>query len=179
MTVKNPNRPIPRTIGLLFGGLWGLLGVLALPVAWRLACALTVGFVSIFLVIRLWHTSRSLDPASSMFRRWPYLLAVTLEIMAIYTVSAALPRYGLQAYFIEVLGVIVGLHFIGLWWATGLTRFLWIAAGLCGVSAIAMALPRAWEDLLLRDAVTGVGNALVLWIGASRSPKLKVAPGTS
>ena len=49
-----------------------------------------------------------------MFRRWPYLLAVVLEIVAIYTVSAALPRYILQTYFIEAVGVIVGLHFIGL-----------------------------------------------------------------
>ena len=113
-----------------------------------------------------------------MFRRWPYLLAVVLEIVTIYTVSTALPRYGLQTDFIEAVGVIVGLHFIGLWWATGLTRFLWIAAGLCGVSAIAMALPHAWKGLLLRDAVTGVGNALVLWIGASRSPELKVAAAT-
>ena len=178
MIVKKPHRPIPRTIGLLFGGLWGLLGALALPVTWRLAAALIVGFISIFLAIRLWHTSRALDPASGMFRRWPYLLAVVLEIVAIYTVSAALPRYGLQTYFIEAVGVIVGLHFIGLWWATGLTRFLWIAAGLCGVSAVAIALPRAWEGLLLRDAVTGIGNALVLWIGASRSPEPKVAAAT-
>ena len=67
----------------------GLLGALALPVIWRLAATHIVGFISIFLAIWLWHISRALDPAGGMFRRWPYLLAVVLEIVAIYTVRRA------------------------------------------------------------------------------------------
>jgi len=69
----------------------------------------------------------------------------------------------LQAYALQALGVIIGLHFIGLWKASGMARFLGIAAAMTIVSLAACALPPP-----LRDMVTGFGNALVLWIGAAR-----------
>ncbi|MFT3978805.1 MAG: hypothetical protein QM688_17115, partial [Sphingomonas bacterium] len=68
---------------------------------------------------------------------------------------------GLGDYFLCAVGVIVGLHFIGLWRANGEARFLHIALAMCMVSIGAMLLPLAW-----RDASLGFGNALVLWVGA-------------
>ena len=83
--------------------------------------------------------------------------------------SAVLPRFGWQGYFIQIVGIIVGLHFIGLWAATRSKRFLGVAGGMCVVSAIAIPMPATLHLLNIRDVFTGLGNALVLWLGASRS----------
>lgn len=101
-----------------------------------------------------------------MFRRRAYIIAVVLEVVAIAAASYLLRSHGLQDYFIPAVGVIVGLHFIGLWKATGTRRFLGIAAAMCVVSVVSMLLPHAGGGLDVRDAVCGFGNALVLWSGA-------------
>jgi hypothetical protein len=77
-----------------------------------------------------------------------------------------LPRTGFGDQLIPAVGVIVGLHFIGLWMATGSRRFLGIAAAMCAVSVFSASLPVAYAYLDLRVAVCGFGNAIVLWIGA-------------
>ena len=162
-------RPIPATIGLVFGGLWFWLGATALPLDWRLPAGVLGALITLGLIVRLWRASNTADAGAGMFKRGAYILAVVLEIVAIYTASALLPKYGLQGYFIQAVGVIVGLHFIGLWRATGLARFLWIAGAMCAASLLAALLPAAWQDLDPRDLATGIGNALALWIGAGRT----------
>ena len=169
MEVAGPRRPIPGTIGLLFGGLWGVLAGLAAPASWRGPGVLLAVLVSMILIYRLWRRGGAVGMGSGLFRRGPYLVAVALEFVAISAAANLLPRFGLGAYFIESLGLIVGLHFVGLWKATGQAAFLWIAAGMCSVSIAAMGLPQAWNGIEIRQAVTGFGNALVLWIGAGRS----------
>jgi hypothetical protein len=170
--MENPStrspRPIPATIGLVFGGLWFWLGATALPPVWRTLAGLAGALITLGLIVRLWRAPGPEDTGAGMFKRGAYFVAVALEVAAIYTASALLPKYGLQGYFIQAVGVIVGLHFIGLWRATGLARFLWIAGAMCAVSLLATLLPAAWEGVDPRDAATGIGNALVLWIGAGR-----------
>lgn len=168
MDVARRGRPFSGTIGLIFGGLWGVLAALSLPAPWLLPGIVLAGGVSIALTISLWRR-RPLGANNGMFRRGPYICAVVLEIVAIAAAGPLLRRYGLQAYFVEAVGLIVGLHFLGLWRATALSQFLMIAGGMCAVSVAAMALPHLWEGANLRDAVTGVGNAVILWIGAGRS----------
>jgi len=137
------SRPIPATIGLFFGGVWGLFGAQALPQDWRVA---------------------GIAGAGSLFRRRTYYVAVAFEVAAIVAANLLLPRLGLQAYALQALGVIIGLHFIGLWKASGMARFLGIAAAMTAVSLAACMLPAP-----LRDMVTGFGNALVLWLGAGQA----------
>ena len=166
---KDRSRSISGSIGLFFGGLWGVIGALSLPSVWQLPIILVVALISTVLVIRLWRTDIKLNAGTKkMFGRRAYLFAVVLEILAIEAASVLLPRIGLQHYFIEVVGVIVGLHFIGLWKATKSTRFLKIAAGMCVASIVGAIFPYTWGLVHLRDFVTGFGNALVLWIGASQ-----------
>ena len=172
MDVAWRGRAIPGTIGLLFGGLWGALGASALPAPWRVSGVVLAGLVTVVLALGLWRKPGELGAAPGMFRRTPYLVAVGLEVAAIAVAAPLLRRYGLSSFFNQAVGVIVGLHFLGLWRATRLSRFLWIVAGMCGVSLAAMALPETWRSLGVRDAVTGAGNALVLWIGAGRAPSL-------
>jgi hypothetical protein len=163
-------RPIPATIGTLFGGLWALIAAMALPSGWRLPIAALVASATAILVARLWRASqRASGSAERLFGRKAYQIAVCAEVVAICTASAILPVFGWQAYFIQVVGVIAGLHFIGLWAATRSMRFLRIAGGMCAISATAILLPATLHLLNLREIFTGLGNALVLWLGAGRS----------
>ena len=169
MAVAPISKPVPAMIGTIFGGVWALIAVMALPPSWRFPMALLAGMPTIIFVVRHWRASPAPSPEGRLLSRKSYQIALGVEIAAICVASAMLPRVGLQSYFIEVLGIIVGLHFIGLWHATRSKRFLWIAAGMCIASAFAIALPAALGSLHLRDAATGLANALVLWFGASRS----------
>ena len=101
-----------------------------------------------------------------MFRRRAYTVTVILELAALVAATNLLPRAGFGDELIPAVGVIVGLHFIGLWMATGLRRFLWIAFAMCAASAISAFLPMAYTGLDPRVAVCGFANALVLWAGA-------------
>ncbi|MGH8219803.1 MAG: hypothetical protein ACREUT_14760 [Steroidobacteraceae bacterium] len=154
-------------IGTSFGGLWGVMGALALPRSWTLWAA---GAAVIITVILLGRLSSSAAPQSSgLFRQSAYWLAVVLEIGAVMAAGYLLPRYGLQADFVPAIGIIVGLHFIGLWRASGKTVFLWIAGTMCAVSASAIALPNSPVGFLNpRVLFASYGNALVLWVSAAR-----------
>ncbi|HEX3810965.1 MAG TPA: hypothetical protein VHW02_14825 [Rhizomicrobium sp.] len=164
-------KPIGGTIGLFFGGLWSFLGAQALPQPWQMPVAI-VGFVVTFVLIAMvWRRSTLAGPGTGMFGRRAYLAAVVLEVVAIVAASNLLTHYGLQSYIIPAVGVIVGLHFIGLWVATGMSRsatpLLWIAGAMVVVSALSALLPHAYGGFNPRDAACGFANALVLWIGAS------------
>ena len=163
-------RPVGATLGLCFAGLWSVLGALALQNGLR-GAAMAAGLViSAYLILRLWRSRAQANEGTAMFRRRAYAVAVVLEIAALYAVALLLPRYGLRAWMIPAVGVVVGLHFIGLWKASGHARFLWIAGCMTAVSVLSLALPPT--PLLFaanaRDAVCGYGNALVLWLFAGQ-----------
>lgn len=158
-------------IGIGFGGVWGVIGAVALPrswTPWAIAAALAITLV---LMVRLWRFVPAEN--SGLFRRSAYRVAVIAEVLAIVAASYILPRNGLEAYFVPAIGIIVGLHFLGLWRASGKTVFLGIAGSMCAVSAAAIALPAAPLGLLNpRVLFAGYANALVLWVGASRRSEL-------
>ena len=164
-------RPIPASIGLFFGGLWCWLGALGLPPVWRAPVGVAGILASLLLIVRLWRMKTLAGTGNALFGRRAYLLAVALEIAAIMVFTNLAPRYGLQDQLIPAVGVIVGLHFIGLWRATMMRRFLWIAGGMVAVSAFSALLPHAWNGIDPRDAACGFGNALVLWFGAFQPPR--------
>ena len=168
---RSRSRPYSATIGLVFGGLWSALGAQALPGFWQRPAMLAGAAISLALIVRLWRSPGLTGGGTALFGRRAYLIAVVLEVLAIVAASNLLPRYGLQADLIEAVGVIVGLHFIGLWYATGISRFLWVAAGMCVASTAALLLPAVLDGIELRLAATGFGNALVLWIGAASVAK--------
>ena len=168
----NPSRPVPAMIGTGFGGLWAVMGALALPRPWTPWAAGAAVTISLILTGRLWLSTS--PEGSGLFRRSAYRLAVALEIVALGVIGYLLPRYGLQAYFVPAIGIIVGLHFIGLWRASGKTKYLWITGTMCAVSTAAIALPVAAVGLLNERALFACyGNALVLWVAAARRPRLQ------
>ncbi len=163
--------PIAGSVGLIFGGLWACLAATGLPHGFQSAAEGVAVLITVGLIAVLWTRRASTGTPGGLFRRRSYLVAVGLEIVAICAASVLLPRYGLKDYLVQAVGVIVGLHFIGLWQATRSRTFLWIAGGMCCVSLISAFLPDAASGFDPRTAVSGFGNALVLWIGAGRTSK--------
>lgn len=153
-----------------FASLWAVLGALALVHSLQ-APASVAGFaLSAILILRLWRSDGRDGRGTAIFRRKMYVLSVLAEVAALYAVALLLPRFGLRSYLIPAIGIVVGLHFIGLWKAASHVRFLWIAGCMTAVSLVSMMLPAA--PLLvaanLRDAVCGYGNAVALWVFAGR-----------
>jgi hypothetical protein len=160
-------RSLSRLIGWVFGTFWALLGAFALPRPYdRAGCALAVIVALIFLV-RLWRYEPPTAARRPLFRTSPYLIAIAAELFAMYAASLLLPRFGAQQQVYPAIGCIVGLHFIGLWFATRSARFLHITAGMCSVSLLSMIVPFTWQTIGLRYVLLGAGNAAVLWLASS------------
>ena len=154
-------------IGICFGGLWAGAGSMAFSGIVRGLLLICAVFVTAGLVVRVSRSPAAKNSQGGMFHRWPYLIAVVLEALAIAIVVALLPRYGGERYLLQAIGVIVGLHFIGLWKASQSSRFLLISAGMCVVSAMSMLAQPATTGFKAGDVLTGFGNALILWFGAN------------
>jgi len=160
-------RSLSRLIGWSFGTFWALLGAFALPHPYdRAGCALGLVIAVIFLA-RLWKNETPAAAARPLFRTPAYVIAVSAELLGMYTAALLLPRFGAQQLVYSAIGCIVGLHFIGLWLATRSRRFLRITAGMCSVSLLSMMIPFTWHAIGLRYLLLGTGNAIVLWVAAS------------
>lgn len=162
-----PTRPVPAMIGTGFGGLWAVIGAVALPRSWTPWAIGAAVAIALILIGRLLLSAA--PESGGLFRRNAYRVAVIAEVVALAAAGYLLPRYRLAAYFIPAIGIIVGLHFIGLWRASGKTTFLWIAGTMCAVSAASIALPVAPAGFFnARMLFASYGNALILWVGAAR-----------
>jgi hypothetical protein len=154
-------------IGTGFGGLWAVMGAMGLPRSWTPWAVAAALVIALFLLGRLWFSAS--PDGTRLFRRSAYLIAVVLEVAALVACGYLLPRYGLQAYFVPAIGIIVGLHFIGLWRASAKPVFLWVAGAICAISVAAIVLPAEPEGVLNpRVIFASYGNAMVLWISAAR-----------
>jgi hypothetical protein len=150
-------------VGVAFGCAWGIAGATALPAPWRAwVVGLSIG-ISAALVVAL-----AVLPArrkAGTFRGREYGVIVALEAVGIVMAVRILEHFSLSQFLLPVIGFIVGLHFIGLWKATDLSLFLWIAGALCIVCVVAVFLPDLTENggINVRRVVAGLGCALVLW----------------
>lgn len=156
------NAAIGATVGTAFGCAWGIVGSLGLPRDARTAGIVVASGISAALIVALVVHPNTLT--STKFRGWIYGGAIAFEVIVIILGSIPLQRPSLQQYILPFVGFVVGLHFIGLWKATDLRLFLWIAAAMCLVCVVAAFLPsRRPDGVDLRIAVTGIGSAVVLW----------------
>lgn len=156
------NAAIGATVGAAFGCAWGIVGSLGLPPHVRTAGIVVAAVISAALIIALAIHPNTL--VSPKFRGLIYGGAIAFEVIVIILGSIPLQRPSLQQFILPFVGFVVGLHFIGLWKATDLRLFLWIAAAMCLVCVIAAFLPSRQPDGVdLKIAVTGIGSAVVLW----------------
>jgi hypothetical protein len=158
--------PIFNLIGIFFGGLWAAGGSMVFSGAIRNGLLLSAVIITIGLGMRLILSRRSSGAENVRFKHAPYSIAVLLEALGIAAIVMLAPRYGCERYVMQAIGILVGLHFIGLWKATQLTQFLWIAACICVISGLSMLFQGTTNSVREGDILTGFGNALVLWWGA-------------
>lgn len=156
------NANIGATVGAAFGCAWGIVGSLGLSLRFRTVSIIFAVGISLALIIALVMHPSTL--ASRKFRGDIYGAAIAFEVLAIIVGANVLQRFDLQQFIMPFVGFVVGLHFIGLWKATDLPLFLWIAEAMCLVCAVAAFLPSSSAaGVDLRTAITGFGSALVLW----------------
>ena len=156
-------------IGVAFGCAWGVAGASALPRPWQAwAIGSSIG-ISVVLILALALPHRQRLPVT--FRGHVYGIAIAFEVAAILATICLLRLFARPHFLMPAIGFIVGLHFLGLWKATDLQVFLWTALALCIVCGLAAFLPGATEngDVNVRQAVAGLGSALVLWGAALRT----------
>jgi len=160
VTIKR-RLPIPALVGTAFGGLWSVLGAMALPQHWMMPAVVIGLLVTVFLLVQ---RCRNAGSGSSLFRRRAYIVAVVLEVTGLYLAMLLLKKYELEPFFVQALAFVVGLHFIGLWVASGQRRYLWLCLNMCIVSLIGIILPDgASGQLNLRNVFTAYGCAIALW----------------
>lgn len=146
---------IGTMVGVAFGCAWGIAGTLPLPTVWRVAGILGSIVASAILITLIRAAPGS---AHGYFNGAIYGIAVTAEVVAIVIAGIILSRTGHSSFIPPAVTAIVGLHFIGLWLATGIVTFLWLAGALCAIGLGAATMGRA-----ARLPVTGIGSALALW----------------
>jgi hypothetical protein len=165
---------IGTIIGIVFGLVWGVVGACPLPPEWRLNALIAIVLIAAALIIAAVRTSGSTNVLGSKpFDGRAYGGAVAAEALAIVVAVPLLTHAHREAYVPPVIALIVGLHFLGLWKASGQRMFVWICVGLCAVSCAAALLP---SDVVVegtgmqsRLAFTGLGSALALWIACAVS----------
>ncbi|HZV79260.1 MAG TPA: hypothetical protein VFF60_06535 [Candidatus Binatus sp.] len=145
---------IGMIIGAAFGCAWGIAGAVTLRSPWRETLVI-VSFAISFLLIR---ATLSATLPYSHFNGAPYGIAVGLEAVAIAIAAITLNGTGNASFVPPVVAAIVGLHFIGLWLATGKIVFLGTCIAMCVV-----ALAGFFSPASARLPVTGLGSALALW----------------
>ena len=148
----------------MFAAVWAVLGAAGLSPRWRVL-AKTLSCAISFLGIAAVLTARHFAQPAGVFRGGIYTGAVIYEAIFITLAVASLRRFGAVQYILPVIGLIVGLHFLGLWRATDNMTFIWTAIGMCAVSLVALLLLPAGLTAA-RRAVAGFGCALVLWATA-------------
>lgn len=151
---------IGSLIGLFFALVWLNVGLQVMAGPWRIALGIAGVVAIVWAAVHAWR--RPLD-AGRFARKW-YLIAVAGELAAMALVGALFDFHDAPSIMWAIIGIIVGLHFIGLWRAVDDRRFLWLAAGMTAVNAVALVLtPGAAMQTL-----TGFGSsaALILAVAA-------------
>jgi hypothetical protein len=151
---------IGAVVGVAFGCGWGIAGATGLQPPWRARIETLSVAISAALIAAL-AIFGARGPLGT-FRGDVYGVAVTGEAVGIVAAVWLLRRCGLSQFLLPAIGFIVGLHFIGLWRATELSIFVWVAVAMCIVCALAVFVPTS-ADTDLRRVVAGIGSAAVLF----------------
>ncbi len=143
-------------LGFAFVWLW--LGASAQPMPW----AAVIGVIGAVALIAIgWRVLR--QPASAWrgrrFYRSRFAIAVAFEVIAANLAGWLLGRAGLIGYIWPALGIVVALHFIGLWWASGDRRFITLTVVMAAVNVVALFFAPGGAAML---AVSGLGSSAAL-----------------
>jgi hypothetical protein len=150
---------------LVFSGVWLWIGASALPVPWAAGVG-AIGVVGLLAAAR--HAWRNPAPLGGgrRFDRRKFAAAVAFEIVAANIVAWQLGRVRLLGYIWPSLGIVVALHFIGLWWASGDLRYIRLMIEMLLVNVVACFFAPGSAAMF---AVCGLGSATALALALVRS----------
>jgi hypothetical protein len=149
---------------LAFALVWLWVGTSTLAMPWR---AVIGGVGVVALAATAWRVLRrpvALGNTRRFVRR-RFWIAVAFEVIAGSAAGSLLGNGGLIGYLWPTIGIIVALHFIGLWWATGDRSYLTLMATMLAVNVIALFFPAGGAAML---AICGLGSATCLAVAVSR-----------
>ncbi len=145
-------------VALAFAFVWLWVGAGALAMPWK-AVALVVGATVLgFVGWRVLARPITLGNVGRFHGR-RFALAVIFEFAAAGVVGNWLVQNKLEAYLWPALGVIVALHFIGLWWASGDTKYLTLTALMLAANVVAILTGPGGPAML---AICGFGSSAAL-----------------
>lgn len=149
---------------LAFALVWLWIGANALAMPWRVVAG---GVGGVVLGAVAWRALRRPVALGSTgrFDRRRFGITVALEVGAATLAGSLLGRFGLIGYVWPTLGVIVALHFIGLWWATGDPRYITLMWTMLAVNVIALFSPPGGAAML---AISGIGSSAALALAVGR-----------
>lgn len=150
---------IGALIGLIFGLLWWWVGVDA--VTGSAATILQILGIFIFAATGIWIVRRQATPPRQKPRWNYYMAAVIAEVIAIMFSQTWLTARDLGHLLLPTVGLIVGLHFTGLWHAFARRRFLILAVVMTAINLLALLLPLTPAERLL---LSGFGSSASLLI---------------
>lgn len=151
---------IASLIGLVFAGLWLSVGVTAAPEPWR---TITGAVGALLLIAAILRARRGRVRGGRFAWRW-YVGAVVAEVVAIMLAQNWLVAHHRMDLIFPAVGVIVGVHFLGLWKAMGLRRFIALAGALVAINLAALLVPMAPADRLM---LSGFGSAAALLLSVA------------
>ena len=144
-------------IGLAFAVYWLRVGSIAVGQPYGVIIFVCGSIAMLAALWRIWTNRNQAVPGARFHLGW-YLLALGGEIVAFNVALLVLPPDFLATYQAPVIGAIVGLHFIGVWLATDMRRFLYLSGVMTAINLVALLLPVGHGPAIL----AGLGSAAVL-----------------
>jgi hypothetical protein len=120
-----------------------------------------VGLLMFTIVIL--HTRRQPDRQARPFIRAYYMCSVAAEVAAIIAAQLWLAAHAREDLLWPAVGVIVGLHFIGLWLASSDRRYLWLTGAMVALNLAALLLPVSTRERIM---ISGFGSSACLLVSA-------------
>lgn len=143
-----------------FAAVWLWIGARALPGPWPVI----VGVIGVAVLLGVaWHILRR--PAwvgrPRRFDRGRFAVAVAFEVIAANLAAGYLGRTGQIGYLWPALGIVVALHFIGLWWATEDRRYIALTGTMLAANVAALSFAAGSSGM---SAMTGLGSSMALTV---------------
>ena len=149
-------------IGLAFGAAWLLVGSNAF--GGSAGTAVACGGLVLFAVAAARVIRRGNRLQAGPFKASYYIAAVIAEVVAIAVAKSWLDARGQESLLLPIVGIIVGLHFIGLWLASRQRLFAWLSGAMVAINLAALVLPLPVRG---PQMVSGFGSAAALFVAAS------------
>lgn len=146
-------------IGLIFAMLWWFVGVGAMTGS--AGTILQIFGIFVFTATGIWILRRKATLPGQKPRWNYYVVAVIAEVIAIMISQKWLNSRNLGQLLLPTVGLIVGLHFTGLWYAFARRRFLILSVVMTAVNLLALLLPLTPGERLL---LSGFGSSASLFV---------------